>query len=293
MDPSDSDPLDVLLRRGSPERLRRERPFPADLGRPAVIAACVVVIALVAGALVVTGVFDRSDPSALPFAATGTAGGVPGDGSSASSDGLPSAGSAGASGSGGASEAPGSVEGSTSRSASADVGTTGGSGRSDSAEGSTGGSAEVVVVHVAGAVVSPGLVRLPGGGRVADAVERAGGARADADLDRLNLAAPLADGSRVFVPVVGQPEPAVAASAVSAGGGAAGGGSAIPTVPVDLNTATVEQLDALPGVGPSTAQAIVAYRDEHGRFATVEELEEVRGIGPAKLDGLRGLVSVS
>lgn len=292
MDPSDSDPLDVLLRRGSPERLRRERPFPADLGRPAVIAACVVVIALVAGALVVTGVFDRSDPSALPFAATGSAAGVPGNGSSASSDGLPSAGSAGASGSGGASEAPGSVEGSTSRSASADVGTTGGSGRSDSAEGSTGGSAEVVVVHVAGAVVSPGLVRLPGGGRVADAVERAGGARADADLDRLNLAAPLADGSRVFVPVVGQPEPAVAASAVSAGGGAAGGGSAIPTVPVDLNTATVEQLDALPGVGPSTAQAIVAYRDEHGRFATVEELEEVRGIGPAKLDGLRGLVSV-
>ncbi|HVF74624.1 MAG TPA: helix-hairpin-helix domain-containing protein [Acidimicrobiales bacterium] len=144
-------------------------------------------------------------------------------------------------------------------------------------------SAEVVV-HVAGAVAKPGLYRVPGGSRVADAVAAAGSATADADLDRLNLAAPVADGERVYVPRRGEAEPPPPTAAPGAGGR--------PSVParVNLNTATVEQLEALPGVGPSTARAIVDYRTRHGPFRSVRELLEVRGIGEAKLAALEKLV---
>jgi competence protein ComEA len=153
-----------------------------------------------------------------------------------------------------------------------------------------------VVVHVAGAVAAPGVVRLGNGSRVVDAVTAAGGLRADADPDRVNLAATLVDGQRVVVPIVGQPVPAevAPAPAPSSGGATAGtaSGTAAPGAPVDLNTATAEQLDALPGVGPSTAAAILDHRASAGPFTSVDQLLDVRGIGEAKLEALRDLVSV-
>lgn len=153
--------------------------------------------------------------------------------------------------------------------------------------------APAVVVHVAGAVVRPGVVRLPGGARVADAVDAAGGLRPDADLDRLNLAAPLADGQRVWVPVTGHEPPAEVAPAsppaAAPGGGAS---SAEGATVVDLNTATAEQLESLPGIGPATAQAILDHRRRIGRFRAVDELLDVRGIGPSKLEQLRAWVRV-
>jgi competence protein ComEA len=137
-----------------------------------------------------------------------------------------------------------------------------------------------LVIDVAGAVRRPGLYRLGQGSRVADAVAHAGGATAKAALDGVNLAAPLADGEQVVVPA------RVSGGAVAAPSGGAGSGSG----PVSLSTATAEQLDALPGIGPVTAQKIVDYRTQHGAFHSVDELDAVSGIGPAKLDQLRGLV---
>src|SRR4051794_33122929 len=139
----------------------------------------------------------------------------------------------------------------------------------------------VLVVHAAGAVVHPGVYRVQPGARVVDVVDAAGGPAPDADVNRLNLAALVTDGSQVFVPRIGEPAPATV-----------GGAAAAPSGPLDLNTATLEQLDALPGVGPATAKAIIAERDRRGRFRTVDELLDVRGIGPAKLDALRDLVTV-
>ena len=140
-----------------------------------------------------------------------------------------------------------------------------------------------VVVHAAGAVVAPGVYRLPAGGRVEDLVKAAGGASLDADLDRIDLAALLVDGSQVYVPRLGEAAPAAASG---------GAGSSTPAGPVNLNTATLEQLDALPGVGPATAKAILAERDKRGRFRSVNDLLDIRGIGPAKLDAIRDLVTV-
>lgn len=154
-----------------------------------------------------------------------------------------------------------------------------------------------LVVQAAGAVVDGGVYRLPAGSRVDDLVRAAGGLAPDADRDRVNLAAPLADGERVWVPRAGQAEvPDVVAGAGGGSGVGAGGASPVgrtgATASVDLNTATAEELDTLPGVGPATAAAILAYRDEHGRFSTVDELLEVRGIGEAKLEQLRASVTV-
>lgn len=138
----------------------------------------------------------------------------------------------------------------------------------------------IVVVHAAGAVASPGVYRLPGGSRVGDLVDAAGGPVAGADLDQVNLAAPVADGERVYVPMEGEVVPAP-----SAGGGEAAG-------PVDLNAASASDLEALPGIGPATAAAIVDERERRGRFSSVDDLLDVRGIGPAKLEQLRELVRV-
>jgi competence protein ComEA len=139
----------------------------------------------------------------------------------------------------------------------------------------------LVVVDVVGAVRRPGLYRLPQGSRIADAVARAGGATRRADLALVNLAAPLADGVQIVVP-----------ARVPTGAGSPGGdgAAAATTGPVHLNTATLEQLDALPGVGPVTAQKILDYRQQHGAFANVDELDAVPGIGPARLEQLRDLV---
>lgn len=149
----------------------------------------------------------------------------------------------------------------------------------------------LATVHVAGAVVSPGVYSVPASARVADAVTAAGGPLAEAELDRLNLAARVADGDRVAVPRKGDAAGA-AAAAPDAGVGVGGPGATAPAGPIDLNTATVEQLDTLPGVGPATAQAIVAYRTRHGRLRSVTELLEVPGIGPTKLEAVRPLVKV-
>jgi competence protein ComEA len=138
----------------------------------------------------------------------------------------------------------------------------------------------LLVVDVAGAVRQPGLYRLPQGSRIADAVAKAGGTTDKAAPGSVNLAAPLADGEQVVVP-----------AKTPAGAVAPGAGSPAATPgPVSLSTATAEQLDALPGIGPVTAQKIVDYRTEHGAFQSVDELDAISGIGPAKLDQLRDLV---
>lgn len=146
------------------------------------------------------------------------------------------------------------------------------------------GSTEAVV-HVAGAVRRPGLVTGESGWRVADAISAAGGATGDADTDRINLARPITDGERIFVPVVGEPIPAVDGSAPDPDGLG-------PAPPIDLNTATAVELEQLPGVGPATASAIVEHRENSGLFGAVDALVAVRGIGPATLERLRPHVTV-
>lgn len=131
---------------------------------------------------------------------------------------------------------------------------------------------EVLVVHVSGAVVRPGLVSLVAPARIADAIDAAGGAAATADLGAINLADPVRDGDQIDVPIVGEAD---------------GPGDGL----VDLNRATAQDLAGLHGIGPVLAERIVVYRDEHGRFQTVEDLLDVPGIGEAKLALLRPGVS--
>ena len=146
--------------------------------------------------------------------------------------------------------------------------------------------ATVALVHVAGAVRSPGVYRLRDGERVQDAVRRAGGPRTGADLNALNLAAKVADGQQVVVPRRGA---AGVAPVAGAGVGEAGGP---PQAPVSLNTATAEQLDTLDGVGPATASKILDYRRQHGGFRSIDDLGEIPGIGPKRLAALRGKVQL-
>lgn len=146
----------------------------------------------------------------------------------------------------------------------------------------------VLVVHVAGAVARPGVYELAAGSRVVDAVDAAGGTTPEADPAGLNLAAPVTDGERVYVLRAGEVPPVAPAPSPRAPGGAT---TTATAGPVDLNRATVEELDDLPGVGPATATAIVAHREEHGPFAGVDDLEAVPGIGPAKLAAIRELVT--
>lgn len=146
-----------------------------------------------------------------------------------------------------------------------------------------------IVVHVAGAVLVPGVHRLAADARVADAVLAAGGLAPDAHADAINLAAPVHDGDRVYVPRLSDgvvvPVGVTGTAADADPGGAAPG-------PVSINEASIDELDALPGVGPSTAAAIVAHRETNGPFASIDALADVRGIGPAKLEAIRPLVSL-
>jgi competence protein ComEA len=143
-----------------------------------------------------------------------------------------------------------------------------------------------VAVHVAGRVRRPGLVRLPAGSRVQDAIRAAGGAASGADLDAVNLARKLADGEQIRVPAPGDPAPPPDPAVTP------GGAGATPSAPLDLNTATPEQLDTLPGVGEVTASRIITYRSAHP-FTTVDELLEVPGIGQRRFDQLKDLVTVT
>ncbi|WP_249416307.1 helix-hairpin-helix domain-containing protein [Streptomyces sp. TS71-3] len=158
----------------------------------------------------------------------------------------------------------------------------------------TGGT--VIVVDVGGKVLHPGLQRLPVGSRVADALEAAGGVRPGVSTDGLNRARLLVDGEQVLVGK--QPEAAGAPAGAVVGAGATGaqasgggaGGAAVPVAPVSLNSATVDQLDTLPGVGPVLAQHIIDYRTQHGSFHSVDELREVNGIGDRRFADLQKLV---
>jgi competence protein ComEA len=150
-------------------------------------------------------------------------------------------------------------------------------------------AAAEVVVQVAGAVNQPGVYHLADGSRVTDLITAAGGPAADADLQAMALASRLTDGQRVQVPHQGEVLPSTATGGAPA---EATGNGVTPAAPIDLNAASEADLDALPGVGPTTARAIVAYREAHGPFHQVDDLTDVQGIGPARLDALRELVKV-
>ncbi len=162
-------------------------------------------------------------------------------------------------------------------------------GSSAAARDPVGAAGAAIVVDVSGKVREPGIHRLPAGSRVADALRAAGGVRPGTDTEGLNRARLLVDGEQV---VVGAP-PAVAGPGVAGGGPGAvgsGGAAAGATTPVGLNTATLEQLDTLPGVGPVLAQHIIDYRTQHGGFRSVDELREVNGIGDRRFADLQNLV---
>ncbi|UKJ65823.1 helix-hairpin-helix domain-containing protein [Cellulosimicrobium cellulans] len=171
--------------------------------------------------------------------------------------------------------------GATTDGGTAEPAATGGGEGADTEGAPSGG----VVVHVVGQVATPGLVTVPADARVADALEAAGGATAEADLAALNLARTVADGEQIVVPRPGEAVPAVDSGPSPAAGTTAGAA-------VDLNAADAAALDALPGIGPVLAERIVAWREENGPFTTVDELGEVSGIGPAVLADVRDLVRV-
>ncbi|GAA3335066.1 ComEA family DNA-binding protein [Curtobacterium albidum] len=187
-------------------------------------------------------------------------------------------------------------------------GRTGGSGAPRSLDARpTGGpapssTAALVSVYVVGAVARAGVVELPDGSRVQAAIERVGGATDVADLTRVNLARPVVDGERLYVPAVGETEvpaalgPDVAGGAGGGAGAGAGGGSAAGAGGagdvVDLNRADQATLETLPGIGPALAARIISWRDEHGGFTTVEDLLDVSGIGDTRFAELRERVRV-
>lgn len=139
-----------------------------------------------------------------------------------------------------------------------------------------------ILVYVSGAVKKPDVYTLPAGSIVKDAMQAAGGPARDADLDRINLAAPLSDGIQVHFPRQGE----LAAVAGGTGRGAPEGGA------IDINTAGLEQLDALPGIGPAIAQNIIDYRTEHGPFTAIEQIKDVKGIGDALFEKIKDQITI-
>ncbi|WP_082506871.1 helix-hairpin-helix domain-containing protein [Arthrobacter sp. Leaf337] len=167
-------------------------------------------------------------------------------------------------------------------------------GTSEGGQASGPASGRKIVVHVTGAVNSAGVVALPEGSRIHEAIAAVGGSTATADLERLNLAAVLADGQKVHVPQAGDPAEAQGTAGNETGSdGTGSGGQGTGSAKVDLNTASVEELGTLPRVGPVLAQRIFDWRKEHGRFSAVEELDAVDGVGPKMLETLLPLVRVS
>jgi len=161
-----------------------------------------------------------------------------------------------------------------------------------------GAGAEVLVVHVAGAVARPGIVRLPAGARVFEALAAAGGASKDADASALNLAAPVTDGQQIFVPSPDHPPPGAQQAAPGAPGQPDGNRAALPGTgtpaagKVNINTAGADELMSLPKIGPVLAGRIIEFREQHGAFASPEDLDAVPGIGPGLLEALLDLVAV-
>lgn len=141
-----------------------------------------------------------------------------------------------------------------------------------------------LVIHVAGAVNRPGVYELPIGARVRDAITAAGGFTPDADFQQLNLAEELADGRRILVPVIIVPVPGESRS---------GEVVLTPGFPVNINTATQAELEALPEIGPKTAENIINYRNVHGPFHSIDEIDNVDGIGPATLEKIKDLITIN
>jgi competence protein ComEA len=150
-------------------------------------------------------------------------------------------------------------------------------------------TSEPIQVHVAGAVVRPGLYDLPEGSRVMDAVDAAGGFVAEADKNSLNLAARVEDAERLDIPYIVGSAPAMQESFTVISEGTP---STSNEDLVNINTASAEELDTLPGIGPTTAQNIIAYRDENGPFGSIEDIVNVSGIGAATYDGIKDLITV-
>ena len=152
-------------------------------------------------------------------------------------------------------------------------------------------STKKAIVYVVGAVTEPGLYSLSTDARISDVIDAAGGLAANADAARLNLAAKITDGQRIYVVAQGEAGPA-AASRRRVHSGEKASGTPESAGPININDANESQLDALPGVGPATATAIVSYRTEHGAFASVDDLSKVKGIGPSKLEQIRPQATV-
>jgi competence protein ComEA len=172
-------------------------------------------------------------------------------------------------------------------------GAAGSAGAAAGAVGSPGMAAgATIAVDVVGRVRHPGLVRLTQGSRVVDAIEAAGGTTAGAELEAVNLARRVVDGEQIRIPRHGEAPPAAGGASPATGAAPTPGGAGQPGVPIDLNTATAEQLDALPGIGEVTANQIIAYRTEHP-FRSVDDLRQVPGIGDRRFDLLKDLVTVA